>query len=251
MAKEKFDFIQPLKDIPNALKGFPKNIVHMVKDPVENSEEVKARKKEIFPYLYLCLILFLVLVILSVVIPDASTVLTTVAMVPGLAAVGCGFLLVVLKKAAEKYADLECGNCKKRIAFDDNVQIKVLDRKFTVTKSDKTINDKNNIPVQSTISAMGKETVTLEITCQCQECGTKKTFTHSFVTVECEKSAVKVPYVQSGALLVQYEHDVRNEGAEGFEGKAAGTTDRGVLIKYIRTPETLVKGYFGNEIQMR
>ena len=32
MAKEKFDFIQPIKDIPRTLKGFPKNIGRIVKD---------------------------------------------------------------------------------------------------------------------------------------------------------------------------------------------------------------------------
>ena len=39
---EKFDFIQPIKDIPKSLKGFPKNLIHIWKDPVNNSEEVKA-----------------------------------------------------------------------------------------------------------------------------------------------------------------------------------------------------------------
>ena len=250
MAKEKFDFIQPIKDIPKSLKDFPKNLIHIWKDPVNNSEEVKARKKQIFPLLYLFVGLFLIMAIVSAIFPDAQDVLMIVCMIPGFGAVACGFLLMVLKKAAQKFADLECTNCKKRIAFDENVQIKVLKKTFTVTKSDKTIK-KNDIPVESTISANGKEHITVEITCKCQECGTEKTFTHEFVSVECEKSAVKVPYVQSGAMLVQFEQDVRNEGAEGFEGKSIGTTANGVHIKYIRTPESLVKGYFGNEIQMR
>ncbi len=250
MAKEKFDFIQPIKDIPKSLKGFPKNLIHIWKDPVKNSDEVKARKKEIFPLLYLFIGICLVLVILSVAIMKASAVFQTIAIIPGFGAVACGFLLVVLKKAAQKFADLECTNCKKRIAYDGNVQIKVVKKIFTVSKSDKTF-EKDGVPHHSTIKASGKEYTTLEITCKCQECGTEKTFTHEFVTVECEKSAVKVPYVQSGAMLVQFEQDVRNEGAEGFEGKSIGTTANGVHIKYIRTPESLVKGYFGNEIQMR
>ena len=250
MAKEKFDFIQPIKDIPKSLKGFPKNLIHIWKDPVNNSEEVKARKKEIFPLLYLFIGIFLIMAIISAIFPDAQDILMIVCMIPGFGAGACGFLLMVLKKAAQKFADLECDNCKKRIAFDENVQIKVLKKTFTVTKSDRTIK-KNDIPVESTISANGKEHITVEITCKCQECGTEKTFTHEFVSVECEKSAVKVPYVQSGAMLVQFEQDVRNEGAEGFEGKSIGTTANGVHIKYIRTPESLVKGYFGNEIQMR
>lgn len=250
MAKEKFDFIQPIKDIPKSLKGFPKNLIHIWKDPVNNSEEVKARKKEIFPLLYLFVALFLVFAILGGFIQAISDIMMILGLIPGIGAVACVFLLMVLKSAAKKFADLECTNCKKRIAFDENVQIKVLKKSFTVTKSDKTI-EKNDIPVESTISAKGTEHITVEITCKCQECGTEKTFTHGFVSVECEKSAARVPYIQSGAMLVQFEQDVRNEGAEGFEYKSIGTTAKGVHIKYIRTPESLVRGYFGNEIQMR
>lgn len=250
MAKEKFDFIQPIKDIPKSLKGFPKNLIHIWKDPVNNSEEVKARKKEIFPLLYLFVGIFLIMAIISAIFRDAQDILMIVCMIPGFGAVACGFLLMVLKKAAQKFADLECTNCKKRIAFDENVQIKVLKKIFTVSKSDKTY-EKDGVPHHSTIKASGKEYTTLEITCKCQECGTEKTFTHEFVTVECEKGDSNVPYVQSGAMLVHFEQDVRNEGAEGFEGKKPGTTANGVNIKYIRTPESLVKGYFGNEIQMR
>lgn len=250
MAKEKFDFIQPIKDIPKSLKGFPKNLIHIWKDPVESSEQVKERKKEIFPLLYLFVGLCLIFVVLGVVISKLESLFTTIGIIPGLAAVLCGFLLVVLKKAAEKFADIECNNCKKRIQYDENVQIKVVKKRFTIHKSDKTI-EKNNVPVESTINVSGKEHVTLEITCKCQECGTEKTFTHEFVTAECEKSAVKIPYVQSGATMVLYERDVQEVGAEGFEGKDIGTLPNGVRIKYVRTPEMLVKGYFGNEIQMR
>ena len=250
MAKEKFDFVQPIKDIPKALKGFPKNLIHIWKDPVTNSDEVKERRKEIYPLLYLFVAIFLIMAILGAVIPDISDVLMIVGLIPGFGAVICGFLLVVLKKAAEKFADLECTQCKKRIEFDENVKIEVAKRTFTVTKEDKTIR-KDDIPVESTIKAIGKERVVLNVTCKCQACGTEKSFSHEFVTVECEKGAVKVPYVQSGALLVQFEQSVREDGAEGFEGKKHGTTERGVNINYIRTPEHLVKGYFGNEIQIR
>lgn len=98
MAKEKFDFIQPIKDIPKSLKGFPKNLIHIWKDPVNNSEEVKARKKEIFPLLYLFVGIFLIMAIVSAIFPDAQDVLMIVCMIPGFGAVACGFLLMVLKR---------------------------------------------------------------------------------------------------------------------------------------------------------
>lgn len=267
MAKEKFDFIQPIKDIPKSLKGFPKNLIRIWKDPVNDSDEVKARKKEVFPLLYLFVCLFLLMAILSTAIPSLKSILMIVGVVSGFGAAACVFLLVVLKKAAEKFADLECTNCKKRIAFDENVQINVVNKTFNVTKEENVIK-KNDIPVEATISVAGKEQVTIEITCKCQECGTEKTFRHDFVTMECNKTAVKIPYVQSGAISLQFEADVRNAYNNGYcnvdevnptkvEVSAAGrsassrVTDNGVNITYKRSPESLVKGYFGNELQMR
>ena len=58
MAKEKFDFVAPIKDISKALKGFPKNLIRIWKEPVTNSEEVVARRKEIYPMLYLFVAVF-------------------------------------------------------------------------------------------------------------------------------------------------------------------------------------------------
>ena len=84
MAKEKFDFIQPIKDIPKTLKGFPKNIITIVKEPVQNSEQVKQRRSEIYPYLYLFSGLLLIFLILSVAIPSTQGVMSTLAMIPGL-----------------------------------------------------------------------------------------------------------------------------------------------------------------------
>ena len=64
--KEKFDFIQPIKDIPRTLKGFPKNIVRIVKDPVKNNAQIAERRRDIYPYLYLFGALFLIMVIVMI-----------------------------------------------------------------------------------------------------------------------------------------------------------------------------------------
>lgn len=246
MAKEKFDFIQPFKDIPKTLKGFPKNLVHIWKDPVNNSEEIAARKKEIFPYIYLFAGLLLIVLILYMAIPAIQNVMMVVAMIPGFGVIGGVFLLNVMKKAQEKFTDLECPNCKTRIAYNGDVQIKVIDKHFSVSSEKRVMSDK----VTMYVKVVGKETTTVEITCKCQECGTEKTFTHKFVTAECEKFKNKILPKNVDLILVQFEQDVRDEGAEGFEGKS-GTTARGVEIKYHREIATLVCGYFGNEIQMR
>ncbi len=223
---------------------------HLWKDPITSSAEAEARKKEIMPVLIGCIAVFLLMAILSAVISSLQNVLMVVGMIPGFGAVACGFLLFVIKKAKEKFADLECPNCKKQITYDNNVQAKIVNKTFTVTKNSKTI-EKNGVPHEATIKALGKEKVKVEITCKCQECKTDKTFTHDFVTVECEKSAVRVPYVTSGAMLVQFEHDVRQAGEAGFDNISDREAANGVKITYKRTVDQLVKGYFGNEIQMR
>ena len=265
MAKEKFDFIQPLKDIPSAFKGFPKNLVRLWKEPVNSSDEVKTRKKELFPLLYAFAILTIVIVLLSI-IPFLSF-LSAVACIPALGVAYCIFLLVVCNAAAKKFADIECDNCKHRIAFDENVTIKVIDKNFTVKKESKTI-EKDGIPVQATISAKGEETITVEVGCKCQECGTEKTFTHKFVSMRCNKTAVKIPYTQSGAMLVMFESDLNNAYNSGametlghirpqsgeviVGGKSASSKEvgNGVNVTLNRSPEALVEGYFGNDLSL-
>ncbi len=260
MAKAKFDFMQPIKDIPKTLKGFPKNLVHIVKDPVTNSDEIADRKEEIFPYMYLFGALTLVFFILYVAIPAIQDVMMIVAMIPAFGVIGCVFLLNVLKKAAKKFSDLECSKCKARIQYDSNVQIKVLKKTFSVTREKKVMSgydpvDKNTPEYILKRTPMylyvkGKETATVEVTCKCQECGTEKTFTEEFVTVECQKFANNVMAIDIDLVMANFEKDVRAEAEEGFEGKS-GTTAREVEIKYNRSLNTLVCGYFGNEIQMR
>jgi hypothetical protein len=247
MAKEKFDFIQPFKDIPKTLKGFPKNIVHIWKDPVNNSAEIKVRKAEIYPYMYLFVGLFLIFAILCAVIPAASTILSIFGVVFGFGVVICVFLLSVMNKAQRKFSDLECPNCKERIAYSPDVNIEVSNKSFYVTKESRAMSGSQSAMV---LTVSGKEIVKAKITCKCQKCGTEKTFEQTFTTVECERFQNNVHYTNSATLLAQFEQDVRAEGDEGFEGKS-GTTARGVKIKYNRNLKSLVIGYFGNEIQMR
>lgn len=255
--KQKFDFIQPIKDIPNVFKGFPKNIVHIIKDPVKSSAEVEPRRKEIYPFLYIFGFLTLIMVILMAIFSDAQDIFMTIGMVFGLGVAGCAFLLLVLKKAAEKFGDIECGECGKRITYGPNVQYRVIDNKYTVTTKTHKI-EKDGIPTGATITVSGKEKIIVEVHCKCQECGTEKTFTHEFVSAEIEKSAVKVPWRQNPST----GHLIHEEMLAGFKndldelGKQDGlicemSLPKDVKVKYSRLPGGLVAGYFGDEIQIR
>lgn len=260
MAKEKFNFIQPLKDIPQALKGFPKNLVHIWKDPVQNSEEIKVRRGEILAYLYLFVGLFLLFAALSAFIQPAQDILMIVAIIPGFGIAAAVFLLLVLKKAQQKFADLECTNCKARIKYDKTVQITPLSRQFTVSREKQVMSGHKPVTKDTPVVVLertpmyvkvtGKEFTKVSITCKCQACGTEKTFEHEFVTAECERFENRIMAVNADTYVLKFEEDVRAEGNEGFDGKS-GTTARGVKINYHRSLDSLVAGYFGNEIQMR
>ncbi|MBE6778978.1 MAG: hypothetical protein E7541_06295 [Ruminococcaceae bacterium] len=259
--KEKFDFVQPFKDIPGAFKGFPMNLVRMAKDPVKSSAEVKERKKAVMPWMYLFSMLTIVFVVLAALV-DALSFLPIISVL-GIAY--CGFMLWVLKMAARKYGDIECDACKTLITFGDNVKYEVTNKRFEIKREEKKI-EKNGIPVEATIKAMGIEHITVAVACKCQACGAEKSFNHDFVSIRCNKIGVKVPYVQSGALLIQYESDVNDAYNSGVihelgevrpksgelqvGGKSASsvTVGNAVEVTLHRSAGSLVEGYFGNEL---
>lgn len=252
MAKEKFDFLQPFKDIPKTLKGFPKNLIRIWKEPVKNSQQVAERKAEIYPYLYLFVGMFLLVAVLCAVIPALSDILVIVNLIPAFGAVGCVFLLSILKKAQQKFSDLECPKCKEQISYSPDVKIDTVRRDFLLSKECKPMGNAETITKTTPmyIKITGKEKVNARITCKCKKCGAEKSFEHTFTTVECERFENRIPYVESAGLVAQFEQAMREDSNEGFENKS-GTTVRGNKITYNRTLKSLVAGYFGNEIQMR
>lgn len=237
MAKEKFDFIQPIKDIPALLKGFPKNLKHLIKDPVNTVEEAKGRRKEIYPLLYMSIGLALVFVLVSL-IPKVGDIVMLFNIIPIVGLMLSIFLISVAKKIEKKFINLECSNCKTRIAYNGDVSYKVIKRTYNVTKS-KTQNARAGIDIK----VIGKEAADVEITCKCQECGTIKTFSERFRTAECVKSD-NVSLINADLMLANYEKDIRAEQAAGFDGST------GAKITYKHDLDKLVKDYFGNFIQM-
>lgn len=233
----------------------------MAKEPVKSSVEVKERKKQILPFMYLFVLLTLVFAVVAVLV-DA---LSFLPVIPVLGVVYCGFLLWVLKKAAEKFGDIECDACKTLITFGDNVKFEVTNRRFEVKREEKKI-EKDGIPVEATIAAKGTEHITVAVACKCQACGAEKSFNHDFVSIRCNKTGVKVPYVQSGALLVRYVADVEDayksgamdelsevrpqngELSVGGKSGSSVTVGNDVSVTLHRSAASLVKGYFGNEL---
>lgn len=270
MAKEKFDFIQPIKDIPKTLKGFPKNLVRIWKDPVTNAAQIAERKKEIFPYIYLFAGLFLVFLILSVAIPSITGVMSVVAMIPGFGIIVGIFLLYVLKKAAKKFAALTCDGCgtmldiKTEEEFGKYVSYEIV----SDTTKFKLSHPSSNNGIVSSVLVTGEGNAVVLVSFVCPHCGQTKTFKYSITPFRCqrEQKNVRVPDLELvkarledsvRSVLALYEskdrknipYTIQSIHHPNYENRAKpqvglGPEFEGVTIRYHRSIGEMVEGLF-------
>lgn len=185
----KFDFIQPIKDIPKTLKGFPKNFIHAWKDPVKNVAEVDERKKEVFSLLYFFIAATLVFTALGF-IPVVGGILSLVSFVAIIGIFACLFLFFVLSRGKKKFQMLTCNNCNtmaqvdSKEIFDELVSYELVkeDVSFSVGNDS---SDKNG---QVRVYAEATAYATYIIKLKCPNCGTVKTLQYNTKSFECRKS---------------------------------------------------------------
>ncbi len=242
--KKKGNFFEPFKEIPATLKTFPKGLIKLWKEPVKNSEEVAKRKKDLTPWMYffcsLIAIGFLWVIIQVITGVGFFETIGNIFYIPGfVGAVYCGFLFLVAKKAAKKFADIECDNCKTRMPHSAMTDYKVLNTTYTVKKQKKA-RDKGGMNVIVT----GTERVKVEINCICPKCGTLKTFVQEFRTAVCERRELGVSALNADLIMANFEKDVREEQKNRFDG-STGATTRGH-----KDVELCIGDYFGDIIQI-
>ncbi|MBP5288815.1 MAG: hypothetical protein J6Z79_02970 [Clostridia bacterium] len=213
-------------------------VKHLVKDPVNTAEEANARKKEIMPVLLGAGIAFIVFIVLGILFEAAQGVLQVLAFVALLILAGCAFLLLIIKKMKQKFADLECPSCHAKIEYSDDVKVvdekRVLDIKTTTSP---------NRTAGIDLKVTGTEHTTVTIHCKCQKCGAEKEFTTKFITIKCDRSE-NCSSLELGARRNQFENDIREEQKSGFDGS------RGYRVTLRKDINELVRGYFGNVIQI-
>ena len=213
-------------------------IKHVVKDPVNTVEEANARKKEIMPVLIASGAATAVSVLLGSLIESVRTIFEVIAFLALAVLAFSVFLLFILKKTKQKFADLECPNCHSRIEYSDSV--KIIDEK-------RTLNIKTTTQANRTagidLKVEGTEYTTVTIRCKCQKCGAEKEFTTKFRTIKCERSE-NCSSLELGARRNQFENDIREEQKNGFDGS------RGYRVTFRKDINELVEGYFGNVIQV-
>ncbi len=197
MEKEKID----VEKAKAKAKGFFGYIKHLVKDPVTNSAEAKARRKELLTFL--CISLAIVVIplvigaILGKILPfEVVQVFTSIISIPVIIGVVgvlfSGILFLMLVKISMVIKMRECTGCKQQITLDGLVEYKVL-RKWV----DKEVSTQNNrTRVTETERAL------VELHCKCQNCGKEKVFNHEF----------RLARWNNGTLAYSYELERLVEG---------------------------------------
>ena len=268
MAKEKFDFMQPIKDIPAFFKGFPKNLVHMWKDPIRNIPEADARKAELMPLLYLSVAVMLVGAILQVALGlDFMAILTFVGVV---GIMYCAFLLFVISKGKAKFAALTCNDCNTMLDLHTPEEYA---KYVTYTvESENTTYDlshpESKDGIVPNVTVKGKSVATLSVSFVCPNCGKTKTFQYTIEPLKCEKSEKNVRVRDLQFVKANLESDMRSvldiyqngdrtqipysvqsiyhpnyENRDKFQSGSYGKVN-GVSIRYHRGIGEMVEGLF-------
>ncbi len=235
--KQKSNFFEPFKEIPAALKTFPKGLIRLWKEPTPDSVSVEKRRKDIMPWLYFFATFAVIMLVLGLIIKAISSVTNVFWMIGALGVVYCAFLLFINKKAAQKFRDIECDNCKVRMPYGSHVTFEELGTSYVVQKSQKEAKQGYGCKVT------GTERVKVKVTCICPECGTKNEFVQEFRTAVCEKFEI-VPGARVAETLAQFERDIREEQKNRFDGSTGAYTRGNVDVALC------VRDYFGDIIQV-
>ena len=221
-------------------KKTPFNIVgkikHFILDPIKSPEEADARKKELLPYLGISFGAAALFIILGMAIEPIKIVFDIL----GYLCVGLtlmfGFFMFRAFQLKKKLGNLQCPKCQT-IINGDNVTFVVKSCNFRITE-----NKSQNPKAGMDLILHGFEHTTVEITCKCQECGTDKTFTECFKTVDVEISRKGVSALNADLILSQMRADLEIAQKSGFEGVSGD-----YKFKTKKTAEQMVKDYFADD----
>ena len=244
---------------------------HVVKDPINTIDEANARQKEIMPGLYIALGVMVVGAVLQVLLKLDFMVIFTMA--GGLFAVFFGFLLFVAKKAKERFVALTC-DCGEMFKLEDKADFSKY-ISFTVVSenvSNKVEHPASKDGVVPDVTASVKADTTVEISIKCPKCGKVRTLVYKITPFKAEKKEMKVGVLVLPVLKTEMEkmasevaadyasskreeipfsiHSVHNPlyeertKAHAVNDTAAYPVYKGMTIKYHRTPEEMVRGFF-------
>lgn len=273
--KKSFDIKEVWPGIQRFLKGFPKNLKPMWKDPVTNMQQLEAKRKDVWDMMYTVLAILAITILLSVLgnlikpLAAIAGIVSTLNIIPIAGLMFAGFLLFVLKKAEDKFKALTCNSCGKMLElktveeYNKYVTYEVLGEKSSTGVSHPASKD----GVVPYVEATGSVSSSLKVTFTCPDCGATKTFmyyieplklkarSNKVVVAGVETAKVnltnnvqaildmyengeagKIPYSISSVHHPRYEE--RTKMQTGYESY------RGVDIVYHRDIDEMVEGLF-------
>ena len=266
--KSKFDIKDVFPRIGKFLKGFPKNIKPMVKDPVTNMEQLNERRRDVSGMLYF-FILFAVVMAILCCLPVVGDIASMLTILPVLGLMFSGFLMWVLAKAEAKFKALTCGKCGKMLDLHTQAEMaKYVTYEIAGEKSKSGVSHPASkdgiIPY---VEATGSVSTTVKVAFTCPDCGEVKAFTYFVEPLKLKTKTKKVPVlaVETAkanvtnaiqAILDMYEsgdgdkipysiqsvHHPRN--AEKTKPQTGYENSRGVDIIYHRDIDEMVEGLF-------
>lgn len=270
--KKKFNFIEPIKNIPTVLKTFPKGLLKLWKEPVTNVAQVEQRKKDLWAWLYLFAGVAVLMGILGGIVSAISIVTSIFVFVGVVGIMYCGFLLFVAGKAGDRFQALTCEDCDTLFALENKEDFSKY-VSYEIIKED--VNTNLSHPASENgvvreVTATCKASVSIRIKLTCPKCGKVRTLNYSIEPFKCERKETNV-LVKDLAIVKATVESAVKEVAETYKDPArrnelpftihsihnpnyanrskAQTGNsfphvNGVKITYHRTADELVKGYF-------
>ena len=273
--KKSFDIKEVWPGIQRFLKGFPKNLKPMWKDPVNNMQQLEAKRKDVWDMMYTVLAILAITILLSVLgnlikpLAAIAGIVSTLNIIPIAGLMFAGFLLFVLKKAEEKFKALTCKKCghmldlKTQADFAKYVTYEIRSEKSSTGISHPASKD----GVVPYVEATGSVSSSVAVAFTCTECGENKAFMYYIepLKLKARSNKVVVAGVETAkvnltnsvqAILDMYEngdgakipysissvhhprHAERTKPQTGYESY------RGVDIVYHRDIDEMVEGLF-------
>lgn len=193
------------------MKNFIEHLKHIAKDPVKNIAEADARKKEILPFFYGSLGIFVLGVILCIIFD--SDIIPIISVVALFFTVFLLIVLVAIEDGKKKLEWLTCGNChalpdiKTPAAFAKYVSYTV--EKDQATSIQYSGHKKPSNGVFPLVKLIGSASAVVSVTLTCPHCGKVRKLKYYAEPFKCHAEATRVGALQYNAVRTSLETAVR------------------------------------------
>lgn len=228
----------------------PKNFIAKMKyfliEPVKNSKEADARKKEIMPFFFISLGATVLFIILGSIIKPIAMIFNVIGYIGMFFVFVFGWCLYKAISLKKKFKDLECSKCGTVIKYSPDFTITEKNKSFSISDK-KTENSKAGLDLE----VSGHEATNVEIIAKCQECGTEKTVTKLFTTLSCTMVRRGVSALSADMVIMEMRKVMQQAYDNGMENVpseikvSTKTTGEKEMIAYFKEDGTASNTPYG------